>query len=497
MALHGSLRLAVRSFVCVCTLWSLGCGPSGGGGHGGKGGTSGGHDAGDVTIHHDAGDTTDPERDAGKGGEDPNQGGSGGSGEANGGSGVSSAQGGQGGGGSGGAGGSDDADTSARHIDSYAPSGAEVGGVFRYRVVLDQTGPANYELVSAPDGATIDANGLITWTPGFSQGGQSHTFSVKATLAEDEATQDFDVAVTALVISAEELLDPDSDQLQIISVSSPLSEASGVTLTVPPGALSGAASLSISTTTGAPLMPAQASGDAPLVVGFGPSGSVFNSPIDLVIPLSASTWQKLLSGHGIATAWTLGSDGVWQSLPIEYVDLENGYVQIKLQHFSLVGLMAAPALLALDQAQLGGSTCPTAMFVQASFTEAALATGLDQWLNSEAYTKAGLAAGSKLKEVLSMLPTGHSLQLRLRAVLTDTEGGSKARQYQIFNMLKRPNGNIDLTVSNEGGNLLFSQHDISADSSLIDQALYGDFAHFVFHEFPSMKDGQIALDAIC
>jgi hypothetical protein len=498
MSLQRNLRFT--SLACACLWWAIACGggDSPTGGEGGKGGSSAKGDAGPDGAQSEGGsggngalgdggpNDGEPGPDGGE-----SQGGRGGRGgsSAQGGGGV----GGQAGGASG-EGGSGETETSALHIDSFAPSGAEVGGVFRYRVVLDQTGPASFELTDAPEGATIDENGLVIWTPSFNQGGEAHRFTVKATLADEEIIQEFAVAVTALTISAEELLDPDSEELQIISVSSPLSGASGVSLTVPPGALSAASMISIATTNGAPFLPAQSSsGEAPLVLGFGPSGSVFNSPIDLVIPLSSAALQRILAGQ-TASAWTLGSDGLWRALPITYVDLENGYVQIKLQHFSLVGLMTSPALLAFDQAQLGAASCPNALFVKAGFTAAASSeAGAERWLNGADIS--GFSAGSRLAELIGMVPAGHSVQLRLRAVLSAAAGDKEVRQYQLFSFLKRADGLIDVLVTSDGGNVLYSERGVAADSGELEQVLRGAHTQFVFHDYPTEQDGQISLDA--
>jgi len=495
----------LRWVVCICSLWIVSCG---GGGdsptqpQAGAGGSAAMPDAGSGDRGGGGeGGSPGSEGKGGDGAEQPAQGGTGGAGaggasqQGSGGTGGA-AQGGGGQGGNAGAGGPGDPDTSSLHIDSFAPTGAEAGGVFRYRVVLDQTGPASFELTSAPDGAAIDDNGLITWTPKHNQVGQSHDFTVKAALGGDETTQDFSVAVTALTISAEQLLDPNSELLQVISVDSPLSNAVGVTLTVPPGALSAASSLSIATTSGAPPMPAQSNaGDTPIVLGFGPSGSVFNSPIDLVVPLSSTAIARLSQGQGIATAWTLGSDGRWEPLPIEYVDLESGYVQIKLQHFSLVGVMAAPALITLDQTRHGAAGCPGTLFVHAGFTAAALSTITTNWLNGAALGSGLFEVESALKGLLTMLPAGHSVQLMLRAVLSAAAGGSEERQYQLFTLQKRADGHIDLTVTNGGGNVLHRRSDLTPEDAQIDAILHGDFTHFVFREFPAMQDGRIAIDA--
>jgi len=498
MSLQRNLRFT--SLACACLLWAIACGggDSPTGAEGGKGGSSAKGDAGPDGAQSEGGSGGNGAReDAGPNDGQPGPDG-GESQGGRGGAGGSSAQGGGGvggqGGGSSGEGGSGEVETSALHIDSFAPSGAEVGGVFRYRVVLDQAGPASFELTDAPEGATIDENGLVIWTPSFNQGGEAHSFTVKATLADEEIIQDFTVAVTALTISAEELLDPDSAELQIISVSSPLSGASGVSLTVPPGALSAASTISIATTSGAPFLPAQSSsGEAPLVLGFGPSGSVFNSPIDLVIPLSSAALQRILAGQ-TASAWTLGSDGLWRALPITYVDLENGYVQIKLQHFSLVGLMTSPALLAVDSAQLGAASCPNALFVKAGFTAAASSEpGAERWLNGADIS--GFSADSRLAELIGMVPAGHSVQLRLRAVLSAAAGDKEVRQYQLFNFLKRADGLIDVLVTSDGGNVLYSTRGLAADSGELEQVLRGEHTQFVFHDYPTAQDGQISLDA--
>jgi hypothetical protein len=428
-------------------------------------------------------------------------GGSGGAGGKS--SGGSAAHGGSGGrGGNGGTGGGSSGEThdagvdasapaSALHIDSFPPLGAENGVGYRYRVVLDRPGAAEYRLMTAPAGASIDDNGIVTWTPSDNQTGGTQLFELRARLDGLEATQQFSVSVPALTLSAEQLLPADDEHSAVVSVTSPLSAANGVSVKVPAGALSTPTMLRITTASGAPALPAADGADeTPAVLGFGPSGSVFKAPVELLLPLSAAAKQRLLGGLGVASAWTLGADGRWQSLPIAQLDLDGGYVLLRTEHFSLFSVFAAPPLLSMIEHAQGGLACSDALFWNVGLTDTALSSFNSTWLNGTAQ-----AASSSLPALLAALPAGAHVQLALRAQLSSSSGSYQQQRYRVFDLTKRSDGRIGLQVQDGDGSVLLERVDLAPDDAAIPPILTGNAAHFVLRGWPGGEGGHAVVDA--
>ena len=383
------------------------------------------------------------------------------------------------------------APVSALHIESFPPLGAESGVGYRYRVVLDRPGAADYHLVTAPAGAIIDDNGIVTWTPSDSQTGGTQLFELHARLDELEATQEFSVSVPAFTLSAEQLLPVDDEHSAVVSVTSPLSAANGVSVKVPAGALSNATMLQITSASGAPDVPAAAGADeTPMVLGFGPSGSVFKAPVELLLPLSAAAKSRLMNGLGVASAWTLGADGRWQSLPIAQLDLDGGYVLLRTEHFSLFSVFAAPQLMTVREHAQGGLACSDALFWNVGLTDAALSTFNSTWLNGTA-----LAASSSLPALLGALPAGQHVQLALRAQINSAGGSFQQQRYRVFDFTKRSDGRIGLQVQDGDGNVLLERVDLAPDDASVPPILAGDAAHFVLRGWPGGEGGHAIVDA--
>ncbi len=90
-------------------------------------------------------------------------------------------------GGGGGGGGS-----AALRITSTAPGEAVVLGAYRYQLQSNASGAAVFELVSGPDGMTVDDGGLVQWTPQLSDLG-THAVAVKVSSDNQEAMQSYDL----------------------------------------------------------------------------------------------------------------------------------------------------------------------------------------------------------------------------------------------------------------------------------------------------------------
>jgi hypothetical protein len=87
-------------------------------------------------------------------------------------------------------------------ITSSPPANAMVGEEYRYELAVNHTDENQtlvYKLVKFPDGMTVTARGVITWTPKDSQKGKNHVV-INITDGLDNATQSFDIDVAGAPI---------------------------------------------------------------------------------------------------------------------------------------------------------------------------------------------------------------------------------------------------------------------------------------------------------
>jgi hypothetical protein len=361
-------------------------------------------------------------------------------------------------------------------IRSFPASGAAVGQAFRYQVMLSETGMPVYHILKGPEGATIDMNGNLRWTPSEAQAGLPHDFAVKATLHGGTAEQRFRVAVTKRAEAAREEVKASAQGTSVVEVRSPISPIQGAAVLVPKGALPQGAVLQISEVSGLPPLPAaqvlMGGMAAAAAVDFGPSGLVFQKPVRLTLPLSDAVVEKAKGDRSQIQAWTLNSSqGIWERLPVVDVNMKSQIAVVETVHFSDFAAIAAPAFLTRPKVTAGGKSCPTSVFAQAQLALGAKDVR-SEWFNGyEPGTDADTLAA-----VLASLGQGTSVVLLLDAVLSDASSAVLGER-RLVTTIRRGEGGLDLTVLRDGLEVL-TREDLAPEA--VAALLGARPVHFVF-----------------
>ena len=290
---------------------------------------------------------------------------------------------------------------------------------YTYRPVLSNPGMATWTLTSAPDGATIDSNGIVNWTPTLEQGG-AQKFTVHGDLGSNSVDQSFTVSVAAIGTPTEKSVDPQDPHGGTVRIDGPASPIYGAGLQLPPGALPGndPINLSVAPITGVSLPAAArlANLDAAEVkaVEFGPNGLAFPKPVKVTLPVPkslAKSGGKFKLQDGTVTKFAVQSldlkTGKWSKVKNAKFDPGTGTVTAETLHFcTFVALPDVPtAEVAMNS---GSSACSDALIVGAPLFSTFDKIPADQ-INGYDATADGAAA--TFADLLKNLPDGNALQI--------------------------------------------------------------------------------------
>lgn len=193
--------------------------------------------------------------------------------------------------------------TVAPAIQSIPPTVAVVGKTLTYDVeAIDADSTALiYSLAAAPAGMNIvPATGVITWTPQATQVGDQ-TVSITVSDGLNSRTQTFVLSVFGVTqeLASVPILSATGGT---VTVNAPTSSLNGLTLTFPPNALPGDATIRVSELTTS----SNLAGGQPGVlrgISLEPDGLVLNSPVTVSIPFDPA---ELSAGGGIVLPDFLG-----------------------------------------------------------------------------------------------------------------------------------------------------------------------------------------------
>ncbi|MEY4511556.1 MAG: hypothetical protein RLZZ450_3678, partial [Pseudomonadota bacterium] len=211
---------------------------------------------------------------------------------------------------------------------SVPPTYVLAGDSYRY-LVKTSNKTAGLELSGdVPTGMRMRGS-MLQWDPTAEQAG-THRVTVRGavTAGGPVATQELNISVATSTLRASGDVDGEAGG-SVYSSSPQATRLRGAGVSVPQRALSGSVKVSVSELDVAPAMPNTAG--VASAVRFGPRGQVFSAPASVTIPLPSDVTHAP-SRLGV---YVYDPVGRWQRVPMVQLDVQNGLVTARAQHFSI------------------------------------------------------------------------------------------------------------------------------------------------------------------
>ncbi|MET0342196.1 MAG: hypothetical protein ABW252_14420 [Polyangiales bacterium] len=207
-----------------------------------------------------------------------------------------------------------------------------------YRPRSNGVALAEFTLSEAPAGMSI-RRGQIEWTPTAEQGGAApHRVTVRGSDGARSIEQTFQLTVATSAERGARAVAAGTGG----TVAVEQGELRGAGVHVARGGLAAGARLSVSELSAAPTIPNQV-GRA-RAVRFGPSGTAFQSPATIMLPLPEEGATPITHANLAAFVWN--PEGRWQRVQVLAIDRDNHVMIARARHFSIY--VAAQSRLALN-----------------------------------------------------------------------------------------------------------------------------------------------------
>jgi hypothetical protein len=384
-------------------------------------------------------------------------------------------------------------DARRQKVVSVGPPYGVAGEAYGYSPKSDQAGEASWSVKQGPAGMSVDEKSQrVAWIPTEKQGGK-HEVEIEGATGDKAVTQTYEMYVAVSEKQAEATVNPKAES--VIAVSSPKSDLQGTAVYTAPGAVKEPVAISISKVDQAPPM-REAKGEI-TAVQFGPSGTVFQQPALVALPLSSE--GDIAPDLARVGAFVYNPEGRWERVPIVRVDLANRLVYARANHFST--LAAAESAFALDASLAvmpASSACEGELVGRASLVGALSDVSAEVVNNLPAELRAIVRSGvSALPKLLTQAQLEGSF--RFSRVLTLWSGPATARvkvdeQLLVTTLYLPGDGTAQISHDDALGNEVAS----FAFSSLVDSFadieahLRGAHTHALFRSAPT---GALSLSA--
>lgn len=232
-------------------------------------------------------------------------------------------------------------------IQSISPTVAVVGTTLTYDVdAIDADSTTLiYSLDTVPTGMTITTcTGEITWTPSVNQAGD-HTVVVAVSDGANRTTQRFTLSVFGVQQAASVPISAATGGT--VTVNNPNSAINGLSIDIPPNALSRDETIRVSEL----INPPTVGGVQPVLLrGFNlePDGIIFNSPVTITIPYNPNLLQvgaKTTTAHSLGVFFLDPATGQKVFLDNFAVDTVRNVVTGTINHFSSYALTNIAAFI--------------------------------------------------------------------------------------------------------------------------------------------------------
>jgi hypothetical protein len=159
-----------------------------------------------------------------------------------------------------------------------------------------------------------------------------------------------------IVVVVSQIVSATTTEIQTVEVSDTTSSIKGVTIEVPPNALSEDTTITIGEVTNSPELPDDIVGIG-TSVEFGPSGITFDEPVTIKIPYSQEDLDNLgIIDPNVIKVFTFNTaTSSWEEVLVDSVNIDNKLVICKVDHFSI--FTAGILCESLDSDDDGTSDC--------------------------------------------------------------------------------------------------------------------------------------------
>jgi len=354
---------------------------------------------------------------------------------------------------------------------SVAPTYVLAGDPYRY-LVKTSSKTAGLELGSdAPAGMRV-RGAMVEWNPTAGQSG-THRATVRGAVSASGqvAAQEINISVAKATLRAEG--DVDENAGGSVYASSPqASRLRGAGVSVGARAVSGSVKMTVSELDVAPAMPNSAG--AVSAVRFGPAGQVFASPARVTIPLPKDVTHAA-SRLGV---YVYDPVGRWRRVPMVQLDVANGLVTAKAQHFSIYAALQSSLDLDLHLDHAAAkSVCAGTLMARAQVTSPLMEIELAAVNNLSESVRASVTTGGADPSLQDLLGApGFTGSLRAVQVFDlleahDSTEVLRAQRLTTSTLYVPGDGSATITHTDALGNLLGSKRYARPLAELADIAL--------------------------
>jgi hypothetical protein len=353
-------------------------------------------------------------------------------------------------------------DRRARMV-SAPGSYALVGEEYSY-TPRTNTKARSLEMVDAPAGMAV-RSGMVRWTPTEAQAGNSR-FTVRALGAGSAVSeQQLDISVAKSTLAAEGDVDTTGGALYVQGNAE--RRMLGVGMVVPARAVGAGTRLSVSELSVAPGAPNSAT---PVrAMRFGPTGQIFDTPARVMLPLPENvTYSRSRLG-----VYVYDPAGHWQRVPMVALDLANGLVGAKAEHFSVYAAIQSSLELETTLTRVESGACEGSLAGHAAVTSPLDEIALESVNNLSSELTALLASEASVQDLLGLPSfTGSLRAVQVLELVEGSEGHEVVRDQQLLvtTLFVPGDGSATITHADALGNVHATKTYPSAALELADIA---------------------------
>ncbi len=326
-----------------------------------------------------------------------------------------------------------------------------VGSTILYKPRLAGVGDTTFTLVDGPEGMSIDEDGILSWTPSDADDGE-HEVRITATRDDDEGTQAF-----VLIVKGVKQLGQGDVGSQGGTVSAPALEGEGeAAVDIPAGALDEGLVVTIGAVEDAPTAPALDPSVQGTTVAFGPSGTSFEVPVTVKLPIPAALRD---TPERVAVLVYDEKNSRWEPAPVTGSLPESGVVLAEARHFSLFQTgVSSFKVLAQPRITKAVDICAKNLLVSVGISD-----GLEKMIpvakgmTPEVFTVLYSLSEKNMKNLVQHEDFKGSVRLTYAVGVTNAESGAQSVRMVAVNLYKREDGSARVAMADRNGKLLYDK----------------------------------------
>ncbi|MDB4976906.1 MAG: uncharacterized protein JWN48_5247 [Myxococcaceae bacterium] len=325
-----------------------------------------------------------------------------------------------------------------------------VGDSYSYAPKTNLSKARTLDLVGAPAGMEV-RNGMVRWDPTDAQAGDYHVTLRASGAGTAVAEQPLNISVVRSTLRADG--DVGEEGGSVIASSPDAHRVLGLGVQVPARSLDKNARITVGELERAPAMPNSLG--AAVAVRFGPPGQVFGTAAQLTLALP----QGVTHSNSRIGVYVYNPAGRWERTPMVGVDLDNGLVTAKAQHFSIYAAIQSSLDMDVTLARAGqGAVCQGALVGSAVVSSPLSEIELGSVNNLSDALAALVASGDpSVQDVLSVPGFSGSLRVVQVLELIESHGDTEVlrdRRLTVTTLYVPGDGSATLTHTDALGNVL-------------------------------------------